>query len=360
MASKESIAREQIFFDVLGKINTGVVILDQIKQQVYYRNQQADKIWDFIQASFDYDAMRTLMSAELQQIQSVDVACSDNSTINCDHRSFSYRVCCIEGSEQYVAIIIDDVTDQSRLEAIDEASEMMNNFSNVFSGIRHEIGNPLNSMKMALTVLNMNLEKFSKTEIKIYMDRMSDDAAKMEALLKSFKNFNMFEKPHTIRVDLVAFFRSLTQLLGADVKKKNLDISIDVLPESRWVMVDTRALQHVAMNLLANALDALDGIEKPTLKIVGETVGEKVFLSLIDNGCGMPAELVENAFKPFYTTKPHGTGLGLVISKKMLAQMNCDIKLQSEKGQGTTITLSMPKAQPPESDIAGTEAVYHQ
>lgn len=360
MTSETNISREQLFFNVLGKIDTGVVILDQINRQVYYRNHQANKIWDFIQASFDYEALNTLMITELKQIQSVDVACSDTSTINCDHRSFSYRVCRIDGSEQYVAIIIDDITDQSRLEAIDEASEMMNNFSNVFSGIRHEIGNPLNSMKMALTVLKTNLEKFSKTEIKIYMDRMSDDAAKMEALLKSFKNFNMFEKPHTIRVDLVLFFQSLTRLLGADVKKKNLDISIDVLPEARWVMVDTRALQHVAMNLLANALDALDGVEKPTLKIVGEAVGEKVFLSLIDNGCGMPAELVENAFKPFFTTKPHGTGLGLVISKKMLAQMNCDIKLQSEKGRGTTVTLSMPKAAPPDGDVASGEAVYHQ
>lgn len=360
MASEESIKREIIFFDVLGKIETGVIILDQINRQVYFRNQQADKIWDFIQASYDYEELSALMITELNQIQSGGVVCSDYSTINCDHRSFSYRVCCVEGSGQYVAVIINDVTDQSRLEAIDEASEMMNNFSNVFSGIRHEIGNPLNSMKMALTVLNMNLEKFSKDDIRVYMDRMTDDVAKMEALLKSFKNFNMFEKPHTIRVDLIAFFQSLTQLLGADVKKKNLDISIDVLPEARWVTVDTRALQHVAMNLLANALDALDGIEKPTLKIVGETVGEKVFLSLIDNGCGMPAELVENAFKPFFTTKPHGTGLGLVISKKMLAQMNCGIKLQSEKGRGTTITLSMPKAQPPESDIAGAEAVYHQ
>ncbi|MBE9523234.1 MAG: HAMP domain-containing histidine kinase, partial [Proteobacteria bacterium] len=223
-----------------------------------------------------------------------------------------------------------------------------------------EIGNPLNSIKMALTVLKNNLEKFSKEEIKVYMDRMFDDAAKMEALLKSFKNFNMFEKPKTVRVDLEEFFLSLTLLLGADIKKKKIDISIDVLPEGRWVTVDTRALQHVSMNILANALDALDSTKKPSLKIRGEAMGEKVFLSVIDNGCGMPEEMVENAFKPFYTTKPHGTGLGLVISKKMLAQMNCGIKLQSEKDRGTTVTLSMPKAEPPEEKKSAAYAVYNQ
>ena len=192
------------------------------------------------------------------------------------------------------------------------------------------------------------------------MDRMFDDAAKMESLLKSFKNFNMFEKPKTARVDLEDFYKGLTQLLGADVRKKNIKILIDILPEARWASVDTRALQHVSMNVLANALDALGGAKGPTLKIVGEARRERVFISLTDNGCGMSKELVENAFKPFYTTKPHGTGLGLVISKKMLAQMNCDIRIQSEKDKGTTVTLIMPKAPPPEDDKAGIEKVYHQ
>lgn len=360
MDSEQEMGREQIFADVLAKIESGVIILDQVNRQIYFRNEQAERIWDFIRASFDYEDLSSMMFTELEQINAANAVCSDKSTINCDHRSFAYRVCRIKDSSNYVVVVIDDVTDQNRLDSIDEASEMMNNISNVFSGIRHEIGNPLNSMKMALTVLKMNLEKFSKEEIKVYMDRMIDDAAKMESLLKSFKNFNMFEKPNTVRVDLVAFFKSLTQLLGADVRKKNINISIDILPEGRWVTVDTRALQHVAMNILANALDALDGVENPTLRIRGEAVGEKVFLSLIDNGCGMPPELVANVFKPFFTTKPNGTGLGLVISKKMLAQMNCDIKLQSEKDVGTTFTLNMPKAKPPEDDKAGAEAAYHR
>jgi signal transduction histidine kinase len=355
----EKMKIEDSLHDVLNKIESGVIILDQDNRLIYFRNQQAEKIWRFIQAPFEYEELRAMMFTELDQIEGGKAACSVKATINCDHRSFAYRLWRIENSRRHVAIIIDDVTDQSRLEAIDEASEMMNNISNVFSGIRHEIGNPLNSMKMALTVLKMNLEKFSKDEIKVYMDRMIDDTAKMESLLKSFKNFNMFEKPNTGRVDLITFFKSLTQLLGADVKKKNINISIDVLPEARYVMVDTRALQHVAMNLLANALDALDGVDNPTLKIRGEAIGERVFLSLIDNGCGMPAELVENAFKPFFTTKPHGTGLGLVISKKMLAQMNCDIKLQSLHGLGTTMTLGMPKSNSPGDDKIGAESVYH-
>ncbi len=360
MSLDESKIKQKIFADVINKIEVGVIILDQLNREVFYRNAHAEQVSEFIQASDDFEELSAMMFNELDQVKSTEVVCSDRSMISCDHRSFAYRVCRMDGTNQFVSVIIEDVTDQSRLEAIDEASEMMNNISYVFSGIRHEIGNPLNSMKMALTVLKNNLEKFSKDEIKVYMDRMFDDAAKMESLLKSFKNFNMFEKPKTVRVDLEDFFTGLTQLLGADVRKKKVKIVIDILPEGRWANVDTRALQHVSMNILANALDALGGVKGPILKISGEARRDRVFVSVIDNGCGMSKELVDNAFKPFYTTKPHGTGLGLVISKKMLAQMNCDIKIQSEKEKGTTVTLAMPKAPPPKSDKAGMEKAYHQ
>lgn len=352
--------KERLFSEVLDRIEVGVVILDQLNRQVFYRNRHAGKILDFIKASCEYDELSLMMMGELEQVKAKGVTSSTQAMVNCDHRSFSYRIHKIEGSQQYLVVVLKDVTDQSRLEAIDEASEMMNNISYVFSGIRHEIGNPLNSMKMALTVLKNNLNRFSKEEISVYMQRMFDDAAKMEALLKSFKNFNMFEKPNTVCVDLETFFESLTLLLGSDVRKKKINISIDILPEAKWVLVDTRALQHVAMNILANAIDALTGVERPTLKIRGEAVGETVLLSIIDNGCGMSAELVQNAFKPFYTTKPHGTGLGLVISKKMLGQMNCGINLQSEEGAGTTITLSMPKGYCGEKGGKEALAAYHQ
>ncbi len=361
MGSNEQAAiRERVFSDVLDRIDVGIMVLDRLNHQVYYRNRIAGKILDFLKASCEYDELSLMMMGEMEQVKNPKVAVSDQAVVNCDHRSFSYRIYKVAGSKQYLAVILKDVTDLSRLEAIDEASEMMNNISYVFSGIRHEIGNPLNSVKMALTVLKNNLAKFTKEEISVYVERMFDDAAKMEALLKSFKNFNMFEKPNTVCVDLINFFESLTMLLGADVRKKNIKISIDILPEAKQVMVDTRALQHVAMNILANAIDALTGAEDPTLKIRGEAMGDTVFVSIIDNGSGMPPDLVQNAFKPFYTTKPHGTGLGLVISKKMLTQMKCGITLQSEIGQGTTVTISMPKFQSGGEGDKGPMAIYHQ
>ena len=335
-----------IFTEVLKNIETGIFILDIKNRSVFFKNRHAVKILEFIQTSQDYDALEALMINEISEASEGNVKLSNRTIINCDHRSFGYTVYSLEDNQQFLAVFIRDITDQSRLDAIDEASEMMNNISYLFSGIRHEIGNPLNSMKMALTVLQNNIERFSKEEFEVYLKRLSVDINRMEGLLKSFKNFNMFEQPKTTSVDLFEFFDSLTQLIGTDVRRKDIDIVVDLLPEARWARVDTRALQHVSMNIIANAIDALGEEENPKLKIQGEAVNDMILLSIIDNGCGMPDDLMNNAFKPFYTTKTHGTGLGLVISKKMLAQMNCGIEISSEKGVGTVVTLTMPKGEP--------------
>lgn len=336
-----------IFIEALKNIETGIIILDTGKDEVFFINDHAVSIFEFIKTPVNFDSLSLFFANELEEITAGGKK-SAKTVVNCDHRAFGYTLYSMEKQKDLVMVFIQDITDQSRLDAIDEASEMMNNISYLFSGIRHEIGNPINSMKMAMTVLNNGLSRFSEDDIRVYLQRMGDDIARMESLLKSFKNFNMFEKPKTKAVDLADFFHSLTQLIGADVRNKDISISVDILPEARWAKVDSRALQHVAMNLLANAMDALDGRPVKSIKITGEAVGDVVMLSIADSGCGMSEELLRDIFKPFYTTKPHGTGLGMVISKKMLAQMNCGIEISSREGVGTTVTITMPRCDPPE------------
>src|SRR3970282_1845245 len=82
-----------------------------------------------------------------------------------------------------------DVTDKLRFESIAEAVNTMNSIGYVFSGIRHEIGNPLNSIKMTLNVLKKNLDKYGKDHILEYIDRALSESARIEYLLKSLKNF---------------------------------------------------------------------------------------------------------------------------------------------------------------------------
>ncbi len=333
-----------IFTDVLRDIDTGLIILDTIEEKVFFKNGHAVKILAPLKAAQDYEGLAILLCNDLDPLQQPGRTRSRQTVIHYEHRVLGYTVYRIPGDHRHISIFIQDITDRHRLAAIDEATEMMNNIGCLFSGIRHEIGNPLNSIKMALTVLQNNINKYSPDEIDVYFNRISGEIGKMETLLKSLKSFSMFETPRISDIDLAMFFDNLMQLLGADIRAKKVEIRIDIPPNAKQIMVDPRALQHVTMNLLANAVDAMMETPSPLLLIRSQSRGNVILLSITDNGCGMSEELKRDVFKPFFTTKPHGTGLGLVISNKMLTQMHCGIELISEQGVGTTFHLTLPKS----------------
>ena len=108
-------------------------------------------------------------------------------------------------------------------------------------------------------------------------------------------------------------------------------------------MVSLKAMHHVMLNLLSNAVDALASRNTPKIEIHLKEQSSHIQVEFADNGCGMTEREKSELFKPFHTTKSQGTGLGLVMVRKMLAAMDCSIKVSSWKDVGTLITISIPK-----------------
>jgi len=98
----------------------------------------------------------------------------------------------------------------------------------------------------------------------------------------------------------------------------------------------------VLLNILSNAADAFEGITAPVITISTVRSGNRIVIRIMDNGKGIPDDQKRHLFKPFSTTKSHGTGLGLVIVKKMLLKMNATIEIESHEKAGTTVTLNLP------------------
>ncbi|RZS54883.1 sensor histidine kinase [Sphaerotilus mobilis] len=105
---------------------------------------------------------------------------------------------------------------------------------------------------------------------------------------------------------------------------------------------DVVLLQQVLNSLLSNALEASG--PQATVTVRAGTVGEMVSIQVQDHGSGMPAETLANAFKPFYTTKPRGLGMGLALVKRVLDRLGGSVKIDSRPGAGTTVTLLLPMA----------------
>jgi PAS domain S-box-containing protein len=238
--------------------------------------------------------------------------------------------------------VITDITEKLRLESIAEAVNTMDNIGFIFSGVRHEIGNPVNSIKMALSVLKQNLDSYSKEMIREYADRMLSEVQRMEYLLKAMKSFNLFETVELIDVNMTTFMDNFLRLISDDFAKKGIRIETDIRG-TLWAYMDPRALQQVLLNVMTNASDAFKGRENATITIRSAKLGDMINITVEDNGCGMTEQQQEDLFKPFYTTKSKGTGLGLVIAKKMMTKMKGFIEVVSEKDKGTIVDLFVPE-----------------
>jgi PAS domain S-box-containing protein len=236
-----------------------------------------------------------------------------------------------------------DVTEDLRLQSIAESVNTMENIGYVFSGVRHEIGNPINSVKMLLTVLQQKLNSAPRESLQEYVDRVFAEIGRVEQLLKNLKSYNLYETQELAPLAIIPFITKFISLLREDFARKGITITTSFADNVKDVVADARALQQVLLNIMTNAADALEGRSDPSITIeVGREYG-RVLTIIADNGIGMTAKQLADLFKPFYTSKQNGTGLGMVIVKKMLVKMNGTIEVNSVAGRGTVVNIFLPE-----------------
>ena len=240
-------------------------------------------------------------------------------------------------------VIKKDVTERCRLESIASSVNLMDNVGFVFSGIRHELGNPVNSLKMTLSVLSKKIDLFSKEKIVEFLDRSQNEISRIEYLLQSLHSFSMFETPVPENILLPEFIKNVVDMHRKEFAAARIDLQIQIEKDAEGVYADPRALVQVLLNLFTNAMHAVEGRMQPAIIIKATKDSESlVCLSVEDNGSGISQKNKEMLFKPFYTTRAEGTGLGLVIVKKMLAEMDCSIQVESKEFEGTTFSILLP------------------
>ena len=235
-----------------------------------------------------------------------------------------------------------DVTDKLKLESIAETVDMMNNIGYIFTGVRHEIGNLLLGMSANLIQLTRKLDKLDKPAIKQYAISSLDALEKVEFIFRSLRNLNMFENIECQDVRISEFMDDFLALVREDFTKKGIMITVLIEPGTECCHTDPRALQQIVLNILTNAADALTGRNKPRVSLTVSGAADMILIRIEDNGCGITKEKINDLFKPFHTTKAHGTGLGLVIVKKMLDRMQGTIEIESRMNEGTRVDLRIP------------------
>ncbi|MBX7222223.1 MAG: PAS domain S-box protein [Blastocatellia bacterium] len=241
----------------------------------------------------------------------------------------------------YVAVC-HNVTEKKRLQSIAEAVNMMDSVGYIFSGIRHEMGNPINSIKTALSFLHMNSATVKPELVQKFVDRSLNEVSRLEYLLKTLRTYSMYEKPAIEEIDMAVFLNKFCNLIADDFSRRNITVEARAEDNVGKALGDPRALHQALLNLFANAADALTKSPQPAIWVSLARKDDMILLTLRDNGIGMSLEQQRNLFKPFHTTKEKGTGLGLVITQRMITQMNGTLTLASVPQMGTVVTITLP------------------
>ena len=331
---------ECVFAEVMQTGSLGIVVVDLVAARTLFVNPAARHVLREGVDVDDYHALGDLFGlSEGDRIQ--DRSSFSPEPIKLGARLVGYTV---YRTRHFAWVLLRDITDKARLEAVAEALELSNNLGYVFSAVRHELGNPVNSMKMALSFLTTNFGSMAPEVLGDYLERLAGEVGRIEGLLWSLKSYSLYETPCPMEVNLSRTVADFEQLYGGDYRAKGIDLQVEPGPADTVALCDPRALQHVLLIVLGNAADALEGASSPEIAITVKPNGHFIVIEVADNGPGMSPEELGQVFTPFHTSKTKGTGLGLVIAKKTLSKMNGTINLESERGRGTVALVSLPKA----------------
>lgn len=164
-----------------------------------------------------------------------------------------------------------------------------------------------------------------------------------EGLLKfaeTYRNLNKITKLHLTKVYVRDLFENLAALMGPTLEQKNIDLDVILKDTDLAVEVDTNLVEQVLINLLVNAMEAVREKETPhiTLSASAEP-NRRVVIKVIDNGSGIPKDILDKIFIPFFSTKKSGSGIGLSLCKQIMMMHKGNIQVQSVEKEGTCFSL---------------------
>ncbi|HOZ08915.1 MAG TPA: GAF domain-containing protein, partial [candidate division Zixibacteria bacterium] len=215
---------------------------------------------------------------------------------------------------------------------------------NMISEISHDLRKPLTSIKGSLQVLAMkHPEIAAQSEL---LNAAEEEVHRMNELVRELVDFSNPNKYQTEKIDLRRIVARAAELVGPDLRKKNIAYSAR-FAEADWdVIVNKNQILEAFLNLLINAIDAIPGPGQIRVEGLLETPPHRkepyLTVRVADSGCGIKKENLSRIFERYYTTKDTGTGLGLSVVERIISAHNGTLAVQSEEGRGATFSLYFP------------------
>ncbi len=222
-------------------------------------------------------------------------------------------------------------------------SERLATLGQLSAGVAHEINNPLTGVLTYVRLIIKRLDKRSDSdgEFRRYLDKVEKETERVSTIVKNLLDFARQRDPNLKSVDVNMVISESLDLLEHKIRLQNVEVEkyLAILPR---VTADFSQLQQVFMNLIINAIEAMEHGGKLVIKTLYDEASKMVEIEFTDTGIGIPKENLPKIFEPFYTTKSKGTGMGLAVVFGIIAQHKGEIDVQSETNKGTTFEIRLP------------------
>jgi len=250
------------------------------------------------------------------------------------------------GDKKFIQMILHDVT--QRREMMDSLlkSERLAAAGTFAAGVAHEVNNPLASISsLVQSILTGENDAQRRTTLHTILAQIT----RISSTLKDLVNFARPSIGHQKVIDINQLVTDTLRVINYDKRFRGISVEPILTPDLQTAFADENEIQQVLLNLLYNAADATQS-EDGTIRVITENKcrqkGECPWITIrvLDNGIGIPREHLERVFDPFFTTKTAGSGVGLGLSlcQRIILSNKGTIRVDSELGKGTQVTIVLP------------------
>jgi PAS domain S-box-containing protein len=238
-----------------------------------------------------------------------------------------------QGKPSILTIVRDITAIKSQTDELIRKSDKLSLVGQLAAGIAHEIRNPLTSLRGFIQLL-----QYKSEDNKDYCNIMLSELDRINLIVGEFL---ILAKPQMVQFnerDINQIIRHVVTLIGTQAIINNIHLVHKLADNLPTISCEENQLKQVIINLIKNAIEAMPTGGTITVE-TGMHDEDHLFIRIVDEGKGIPSEMLEKLGEPFYTTKDHGTGLGLMVCYKIIENHLGEIRVNSEVNQGTTFEV---------------------
>lgn len=268
------------------------------------------------------------------------------------------RACpAVIGNRQALILAATDITEMVEKDAQLIQASKMSTLGEMSAGVAHELNQPLNAIKLGNEYLKTMVDTdqpIPAPDLKSVALEVSNQVTRASKIINRLREFGRKTDFAREKVDINTPVHRVLSMLSQQLQLENIGIELDLDDALPPIMAHTNRLEQVLFNLITNGRDAINRKKESAapdgeraIRIKTFQKGDQVALSVSDTGTGIPPEITDKIFEPFYTTKAVGKGLGLGLSiiYGIVRDYGGEIEFQSTEGTGTTFTQTYPAAE---------------